>query len=155
MSKNAAEVYADPAGRAAWRKKMDGCENFVYSEIKMRRHDGRVIRVANYSRAVRDNDGRILYYEGGLKDVTEQVQAQEALRRSEENYRRLYEESKRAAELHQSLLNSSADAIVIYDLKGRAQYISPVFTRLFGWTFEELEGRQIPFLPDSEKEKTY
>ncbi len=155
LAKNAAELYAHPSGRAAWKKEMDDCASFFCAEIKMRRYDGRVICVENYSRAVRDGDGRILYYEGSLKDVTEQVQAQEALRRSEEKYRVLYEETKRAEELHQSLLNSSADAIVIYDLKGRAQYVSPVFTRLFGWTLEEVEGRQIPFLPDSERQRTY
>ncbi len=155
LARNAAELYADPLDREAWRRNMDQCASFYCSEIKMRRYDGRVIRVANYSRAVRDSAGHILYYEGGLKDVTEQVMAQEALRRSEEKYRALYEETKRAEELHQSLLNSSADAIVIYDLEGRARYVSPVFTRLFGWTMEEVEGRHIPFLPESEKEKTF
>ncbi len=151
---NAAELYADPSDRKAWRRDMDQCASFYCSEIKMRRYDGRIICVANYSRAVRDSEGRILYYEGGLKDVTEQVQAQEALRRSEEKYRALYEETKRAEELHRSLLNSSADAIVTYDLEGRVTYVSPVFTKLFGWRLEEIEGRRIPFVPDSEKEKT-
>ncbi len=36
----------------------------------------------------------------------------------EEKYRRLYADFRKAEEIHVSLLNSSADAIVIYDLRG-------------------------------------
>ncbi len=80
--------------------------------------------------------------------------AQERLREREESYKKLYEEEKIREELYVSLLNSSADAIVIYDMEGRAQYVSPSFTRIFGWTMEELEGKRIPFLPDFEREAT-
>ena len=76
------------------------------------------------------------------------------MRQSEEKYRRLFEESKRAEELYRSLLNSSADAIVIYDLEGKVRFVNPSFTRTFGWTLDELVGRRIPFVPDSEKENT-
>jgi len=65
------------------------------------------------------------------------------------------DEGKRAYELLQSILsaiNSSADAIVIYDLEGNAQYVSDSFTRLFGWTKEEVLGKRIPFVPESERE---
>ncbi len=64
-------------------------------------------------------------------------------------------EARRAQELLQGILNaidSSADAIIIYDLDGNTKYISDSFTRLFGWTKEELLGKRIPFMPESEKE---
>ncbi len=80
--------------------------------------------------------------------------SEEKLRESEERYKVLYEESKRREDLYRSLLNSSVDAIVIYDMEGRAKYVNPAFTRIFGWTMEELEGRRIPFLPESERETT-
>ena len=66
----------------------------------------------------------------------------------------MFEESKRAEKLYRSLLNSSADAIAIYDLEGRVRFVNPSFTRTFGWTLDELVGRPIPFVPDFEKEKT-
>jgi len=78
--------------------------------------------------------------------------AEESLRESQERFRKLYEESKRGQELYVSLLNSSADAIVIYDMDGRAQYVSPSFTNIFGWTLDEVYGKRIPFMPDSERE---
>lgn len=80
--------------------------------------------------------------------------AQEKLRESEEKFRKLYEEAKRREELYVSLLNSSADAVVIYDMEGRAQYVSPSFTKIFGWTMEEVADRRIPYLPDEEAERT-
>ncbi len=82
-----------------------------------------------------------------LKDRRE---AEEALKRSEDKYRFLYAESKRAEELYRSLIHSSADAIVIYDMKGMVRYISPSFTKIFGWTQHELEGKRLPFVPASE-----
>ncbi len=78
----------------------------------------------------------------------------EALRESQERLRELYEESKRREELYHSFLNSSVDAIVIYDIEGRAKYVSPSFTRIFGWARDEVEGTQIPYVPDSEQEAT-
>jgi PAS domain S-box-containing protein len=84
--------------------------------------------------------------------IKERRQAEAALKQSETNYRNLYEKSRRSEELYRSLLNSSPDAIAIYDLQGYTQYISPMFSNIFGWRIEELEGRRIPFVPDSEVE---
>ncbi len=77
-----------------------------------------------------------------------------ALRHSEEKYRRLYKESKKAEAVYCSLINSSADSIVLYDLEGRTQFVSSAFTKLFGWTLEELKGKRIDYVPESEVDKT-
>lgn len=75
----------------------------------------------------------------------------EALAKSEKKYRKLYEESKKAEEVYLSLINSSADAIVITDMEGKTRYVSPSFTTLFGWTMEDVEGKEIPYIPNPEK----
>ncbi len=89
-----------------------------------------------------------------ISDISERKEAEEALRMSEDKYKKLYEESFRREELWRSLLNSCADAIVIYDMQGRAQYVSDSFTEIFGWTREEVLGSQIPYVPPPEREAT-
>jgi len=133
---------------------LENLESEYRCELRMRRKDGSMLWVENHAVAVRDSDGKILYFEGSLKDIAERKEAEAALRRSQENYKRLFEEAESAKELYRSLLHSSADAIVIYDNDGCPLYISPVFTEIFGWTLEELKDRRIPYVPDSETEKT-
>jgi len=88
------------------------------------------------------------------KEMDERKRIEAALMESREEYKALYAESKRSEEVYRSLLHSSADAIVIYDMAGRVRYISPAFSRIFGWTLAEVEGKEIPFLPESEQEPT-
>ncbi len=87
-----------------------------------------------------------------LEDI--QDRAEEALKMSKEQYKRLYENSRRNEEVYRSLIHSSADAIVIYDMKGLCQYVSPSFTEIFGWRQAELEGKRVPFVPESEMATT-
>jgi PAS domain S-box-containing protein len=64
-------------------------------------------------------------------------------------------QARETQELLQGILNainSSADGIIIYDLDGNVKHVSDSFTRLFGWTKEELLGKRIPFVPESERE---
>jgi len=73
-------------------------------------------------------------------EVTGHKRAVEALWESEEKYMKLYDESN--------------DAIVICDMEGKARYINPSFTYVFGWTLEELDGKRIPFVPEPERKAT-
>ena len=88
------------------------------------------------------------------RDITERKSQEQALRNSEEKYKSLFAESKRAEEVYRSLIHSSADAIVITDLSLKVSYISPSFTQIFGWDLEELEGKDLLNIPESEKDRT-
>ena len=87
------------------------------------------------------------------QDITEESRMESALRESEEKFMSLYDESRKALEIYRSFLLSSADAIVLYDMAGRAQYVNRAFTEIFGWTEEEVLNKKVPFLPESEREK--
>ncbi|MCP3951726.1 MAG: response regulator [Desulfobacterales bacterium] len=87
-------------------------------------------------------------------EVQQKKKTEETLRESEESFRKLYEESSKAEEVYRSLLNSSADAIVTYNMQGYPEYLSESFTRIFGWTLAEVRGDFIPFVPESEMKRT-
>ena len=84
-----------------------------------------------------------------LQDLVDMRTAE--LKESEERCRCLYEESKKREQLYRSILTSSADAIAIHDTLGRVTYVSPSFTRTFGWTMNELQGKEISYVPEAER----
>jgi PAS domain S-box-containing protein len=72
-------------------------------------------------------------YAAVRKELAEKKQTEETLRRSEERYR--------------LLLKSSPDPIVVYTMDGRAVYVNPAFEQAFGFSSEEVTGKQIDFVP--------
>ncbi len=145
---------------AEYRKKVAGIwyedliEGSKVDEIKpkiftVKCKDGQE-KIIHFRAVALKDDKQLITYE----DITDQTIAEEALRESEAKYRKLYEESQKAQEVYRSLIHSSVDAILLCDLQERVTYISPSFSRIFGWSLEEVEGKQVPFLPEFEKETT-
>ncbi len=86
------------------------------------------------------------------EEIAMRSRMEQELRESEKRNKDLFAEAKKAEELYRSLFRCSVDAIVTYDLEGKVEYISPAFTDIFGWTLEEMKGKQIPFNHDFKKE---
>ncbi len=51
----------------------------------------------------------------------------------------------------EAIFEASPNPIVVFNKQGHPQRLNPAFTRIFGWTLEELHGRRIPFVPESER----
>jgi PAS domain S-box-containing protein len=81
IGSSAAAAYVDPGERSRWQALMDRDGLVRGFEVRIRRYDGQIIWVKDSARAVRDEHGQILYYEGILEDITERKQAEEALHR--------------------------------------------------------------------------
>ncbi len=112
------QLYVDPGRREEFRRliEAEGAVNDFESEIV--RRDGSHIWISEQARAVRDDLGRLVYYEGTVQDVTDRVLAEHAARESEDRYRLLVE--------------SAHNPIVIWDASGAAVYANPAAARMFG-----------------------
>jgi diguanylate cyclase (GGDEF)-like protein/PAS domain S-box-containing protein len=66
----ARDIYFDPDHRQNWIKAMREDGEIRNSELVLKRKDGSRIVVLENSRAVHDADGRVLFYEGTITDIT-------------------------------------------------------------------------------------
>lgn len=87
-----------------------------------------------------------------IRNIMERKKAEDALKKSRIRYRQLYKEAHKSEELYQSLLISSADAIVLLDPDLEFQFINPAFVKIFEWSLEELQAKGTPYIPKPLKE---
>jgi|GEM_PF-871748 len=67
---NAKDLFIEVQGRDIWQEQLDrnGCiESF---EVQLRCYDGSVIWVEEYATAIKDEHGKVLFYEGSLQDIS-------------------------------------------------------------------------------------
>ncbi|KPJ77970.1 MAG: hypothetical protein AMJ54_05820 [Deltaproteobacteria bacterium SG8_13] len=65
-----------------------------------------------------------------------------------------YEASRKAEQRYRAFLNFLPDPVFVFNFDGTVTYLNPAFERVFGWTLQELKGKRIPFVPESEKQPT-
>ncbi len=99
-------------------------ERLVVLEAQRYRKDGSTIWVEIKTNLVYDENGRPAGLVGMTRDITARKQTEEALRRSEEQYRLLAENAK--------------DVIWAVDTDIRFTYVSPSAEKMFGYTAEEV-----------------
>ncbi|WP_088893770.1 AAA-like domain-containing protein [Leptolyngbya ohadii] len=73
------QMYVDPADHAEFQRQMEAIGTVKNQVYQSRRKDGSAIWVEENTRAVRDEDGNLLYYEGIIEDITEQKRRNEIL----------------------------------------------------------------------------
>jgi PAS domain S-box-containing protein len=132
------EIYVDPARREEFKRLLEKQGVVRDFEHETFRKDGSRIWLSVNARAVRDEAGKVLYYEGTARDITQRKQAEQALRESEERYRELFENSK--------------DALYVHDMNGCYTSVNRATERLSGYTREELAGRHFSIFLNPEYE---
>ena len=95
-------------------------------ESSWKRKDGSLIYVRESARVVRDGNGRVLYYEGTVEDVSERHKAEQALQKSETRFRLFFEESPIG---YQSL-----------DIDGNILDVNPQWIAMLGYAKDEVIG---------------
>jgi PAS domain S-box-containing protein len=82
------QLYVDPHRRQEFMERLHSGESLSEFESQVYRKDGSIIWISEDARAVRDDNGTLLYYEGFVTDITRRKSAETSLRQSEANYRK-------------------------------------------------------------------
>jgi PAS domain S-box-containing protein len=131
-----ADAYVNSGERARWQALMEQAGVVRDFEVQMRRHDGTVVWLKDTARAVKDEQGQVLHYEGSLEDVTERKRFEEEIRRQKDYF--------------EALFVNSPVAVVTADLDANVVSWNPMAEKLFGYTQEEAMGRNIDDLVTSD-----
>ncbi|NJN86934.1 MAG: PAS domain S-box protein [Leptolyngbyaceae cyanobacterium SL_7_1] len=103
MTDIAHQLYVDPKRRSEFIASLEEHDIVTDFESEIYRRDGTIIWTSENARAVRDANGKLLYYEGTVEDITKRKQAEEALRQSEEKEREKSQQLKQTlTELQQA-----------------------------------------------------
>src|ERR1700716_2338239 len=151
-----------PEDRQATEKKFrdavaDNVRDYSAQYRIIRPNDGQTRWISVKSTIERDEHGKAIRLVGAHSDVTEQVIAEQALRQSEERYRKLADQ---LAELNATLAqrveektrerdriwNVSQDLLLVADCDGVWRTVNPAWTRTLGWSEAELLNRTSEWL---------
>jgi PAS domain S-box-containing protein len=127
-----AELYANPNDRLEWMALLEKNDSVQNYEVEMYNKDRNLNWISLNIKAVRDNNGKVLYYEGTMRDITKRKIAEKALIESEERYRAAVEHSN--------------DGITM--IRGdKHLYVNRKFVEMFGYDKpEEIIGTPITLI---------
>lgn len=141
-----------PEWRNVLKKHLDSNEESEYDIVGLRK-DGSRIPLEVRSKIIPYAGQQLRVAE--LRDITQRKKTEEALRKSRVRYRELYKEAHQAEELYQSLLDSSPDAIVLFNVDQTIEYTNQAFGRMFGWDEQTLEKKPAAYIPRPQRESFY
>jgi PAS domain S-box-containing protein len=109
-------------------------------ETEQRRKDDTTFWLLLNASTVRDDTGKILYIEGIGEDITERRKTEEALRASEERYRRM--------------IDTSSEGIWLLDKKSLVVFANNRMAQMLGYEDTELTGKDAMYFsfPEDSKE---
>jgi PAS domain S-box-containing protein len=135
------EFYVNPRDRERFKSicemqgSVEGFEEQVY------RKDRKKAWVSINARIVRDENGKTLYYEGTIEDITQRKEMEVALRASEERYR--------------TFIDSTTDGVFLKDQQLRYVIVNKMFRRFFNKNENEIVGKtDLEFRPGKDAEQS-
>ena len=130
LTMNFEDLYENSGDRTRLLKQLASHEFIQGYETRFKKPgDGEAIWVSINARGLTDENGTLQFIDGIIEDISENKQAQEALRTSEEKYRLLAENVN--------------DVIWTMDMDLNYTYISPAIEKIQGWNMEEVASLTI------------
>jgi PAS domain S-box-containing protein len=78
------QLYVEPERRSEFARLLSFSGRLDGFESQIHRRDGSVIWISEAARAVHDDDGKVLFYEGFVRDITPRKRAEEKLKQANE-----------------------------------------------------------------------
>jgi len=121
--------------RSTFKEEIERKGRIISSESTWITRDGRKLHVIENARAVRDENGKTLYYEGTAENITARKQAEEELK------------------LKNVAIESSINGVVFADMKGNLIYVNESFLKMWGYSNEKqvLGKHSVDFWVDVDK----
>ncbi|HET7845046.1 MAG TPA: PAS domain S-box protein, partial [Xanthomonadales bacterium] len=124
---DAVRLHVDPTHGAWLRAELDARGRVHEARSRVRRRDGREIWISENARAVRDAEGRVLFYEGTVIDITDRLASDAALRQSEAMYK--------------VLVDNCRDGVFLIQ-RGRVVFANRALSGMLGYAEEDLRGME-------------
>jgi two-component system cell cycle sensor histidine kinase/response regulator CckA len=121
------QIYRHAEDRARILHELIEQNTMLDFECECRRKDGTPIWVRQDSRAVRDESGRLTYFEGFIQDITARKRAEKVALESEVRYR--------------SLVTALAEGVVFHSATGEILACNASAERILGLTADQIYGR--------------
>jgi len=133
----ARDLYVKDKDRDILLKRLELAGELRNVEINLRRKDGQHLVVLANTHVVRDQKGRVLYYEGALRDITDRKKMEEAIRRQTEVLQKTYDSMSDAIFLLDATTPPSAPKIL---------ECNTAACSVFGYEKAEMLGKSTDFL---------
>jgi PAS domain S-box-containing protein len=121
--------YTAESPRSIFKQRIEDEGQVMGLESAWKRRDGVTLFVRESAKAVRDQTGKTLYYEGTVEDVTQRVHAEA--------------EILRLQRLLQNIANSMPSALIALDSDGQVLLSNPAAETLTGQTAAQIWGRSL------------
>jgi len=126
MKMAVADLYAEPAERERFSKRLETEGSVWRAELRLKKKDGSTFWGAVSARAVRDSSGRVAYFDGLIEDITEM--------------KRVEDEMRRLNQFHQTVIESANVWLDVLDEQGRVVIWNKAAERISGYSKEEVVG---------------
>jgi len=131
------ELYVNPEDRLNFKRILEEHDRITGWEVMLYTKDRKKIWNSINAHTVRDKNGRIIYYEGTNEDITAKKEMEEALKESEEKYRRI--------------IDTACEGILMMNGNFNITFVNSRLTEIFGYSADEMIGKKInTFIFDEE-----